>query len=157
MSTIRGQGPALGNRSFLAIPSEENRTLVSEKMKRREWFRPVAPAFRAADASMWLKDPITSPYMSFAGVATASFTDTCPGVVHADGTARHQTVDHDTHPGIATLLDCLADLGVPPVVINTSLNTGGRPIALDSSDAFATALDAGAHSVLTSAGLTRLA
>ncbi len=81
----------------------------------------------------------------------------CPGVVHVDGTARHQTVDHGQHPNVAALLDALADLSVPPVLINTSLNTNGLPICLDTSDAVSTALEAGAHAILLPSGLVPLA
>lgn len=150
-------GPrALGNRSFLALPSVENKVRISEHMKRRESFRPVAPAFRAKDADLWLESPVASPFMSFAGVATTAMTESCPGVVHVDGTARHQTVEPHIHPVLSALLDELADMGVAPVLINTSLNTAGRPICRDGSESLATALGVGADSILLSSGLVRL-
>ncbi len=150
-------GPrALGNRSFLALPSTANKRRVSEQMKGREAFRPVAPAVRAADASRWLADPIESPFMSFASPVTEALAEAGPGVVHVDGTARHQSVHPSMHPVLHTLLDHLADLGVPPVLINTSLNRRGHPICLDASDALATAIATGADGILTADGLTRL-
>jgi hypothetical protein len=155
----RGEvGPrALGNRSFLALPSVANKHRISEQMKGREHFRPVAPAIRRTDLAGWLTMPIDSPYMSFASPVTDAMRDSCPGAVHVDGTARHQSVDPDTHPALATLLDELAGLGVPPVLINTSLNVAGSPICLDSSDALATALATGADGILTDHGFARLA
>jgi len=154
----RGEvGPrALGHRSFLALPTVSNKRRVSETMKRREHFRPVAPALRADDAQLWLEAPIDSPFMSFASPATALLREACPGVVHVDGSARHQSVTHAVHPTLARLLDDLASLGVPPVVINTSLNIAGSPISLDESDALATALLAGADGLLADGGFVDL-
>ena len=155
----RGEvGPrALGNRSFLALPSVANKHRISERMKGREHFRPVAPALRGAELASWLTMPIDSPYMSFASPVTDAMRDCCPGAVHVDGTARHQSVVADTHPALAVLLDELAELGVPPVLINTSLNVAGSPICLDGSDALATALTTGADGILTDEGFARLA
>jgi hypothetical protein len=154
----RGEvGPrALGNRSFLALPSVANKHRISEQMKGREHFRPVAPAIRSTELASWLTLPIDSPYMSFASPVTDAMRECCPGAVHVDGSARHQSVDPDTHPALATLLDELAGLGVPPVLINTSLNVAGSPICLDGSDALATALATGADGILTDRGFARL-
>jgi carbamoyltransferase len=154
----RGEvGPrALGNRSFLALPTVANKHRVSEQMKGREHFRPVAPAMRGADLASWLTLPIDSPYMSFASPVTQAMRDCCAGAVHVDGSARHQSVDPDSHPALSALLDGLAELGVPPVLINTSLNVAGSPICLDRSDALATALATGADGILTGEGFSRL-
>jgi len=154
----RGEvGPrALGNRSLLALPTRANRVRISEEMKHREPFRPVAPAFREADITTWLSEPLPSPFMSFAGEATSALIDAAPGTVHVDGSARHQTTSWATHPCLAALLDQLADMSIPPVVINTSLNMAGRPICLDESDALSVAIDVGAEGFLSSNGFTRL-
>jgi carbamoyltransferase len=58
-----------------------------------------------------------------------------PAVVHVDGTARIQTVDDDTNPGIAALLRAFAARTGVPVLVNTSLNTAGRPMVDDPRDA----------------------
>lgn len=145
-------GPrALGNRSFLALPSPGNRQRVSEQMKRREWFRPVAPVLLARDMGRWLEHPIASPYMSFSGMASAEMKELCGGAVHRDGSARHQSVD-DRFPYFKQLLLELEGLGVPPVLMNTSLNTNGVPICLDSSDSLATALAVGADGFISGHG-----
>jgi carbamoyltransferase len=55
--------------------------------------------------------------------------------VHVDGTARIQTVDAATQPRLASMLrEFRARTGLP-VVINTSLNTAGRPMVDDPRDA----------------------
>jgi carbamoyltransferase len=51
-----------------------------------------------------------------------------PAVVHVDGTARIQTVDRNEEPLVAALLDAFERRTGVPVLINTSLNTAGRPI-----------------------------
>jgi carbamoyltransferase len=58
-----------------------------------------------------------------------------PAVVHVDGTARVQTVDRADQPGLAGLLEAFAARTGLPVVVNTSLNTAGRPMADDPRDA----------------------
>jgi carbamoyltransferase len=58
-----------------------------------------------------------------------------PAVVHVDGTARILTVDRDTEPLRGRLLDRFAELTGVPTVVNTSLNTAGRPMVDDPRDA----------------------
>jgi carbamoyltransferase len=58
-----------------------------------------------------------------------------PAVVHVDGTARPQTVARDEEPIVHRMIaafECRTGL---PVVVNTSLNTAGRPIVDDPRDA----------------------
>ena len=54
---------------------------------------------------------------------------------HVDGTARIQTVDRDEEPMVARMLECFEARTGVPVVINTSLNTAGRPMVDDPRDA----------------------
>jgi carbamoyltransferase len=49
-------------------------------------------------------------------------------VVHANGTARVQTVTAEQNPFLAELLDAVAARTGVPVLINTSLNVKGMPI-----------------------------
>jgi carbamoyltransferase len=58
-----------------------------------------------------------------------------PAVVHVDGTARVQTVDRAEEPLVARMLDRLEQRTGLPVVVNTSLNTAGRPMVDDPRDA----------------------
>jgi carbamoyltransferase len=52
-----------------------------------------------------------------------------------DGTARVQTVDPETEPLTAGMLGHFERLTGLPVVVNTSLNTAGRPMVDDPRDA----------------------
>jgi len=58
-----------------------------------------------------------------------------PAVVHVDGSARIQTVDRREEPLLAELLDAVEERVGVPVVVNTSLNTAGRPMVDDPRDA----------------------
>ncbi|HEX3308062.1 MAG TPA: carbamoyltransferase C-terminal domain-containing protein, partial [Streptosporangiaceae bacterium] len=55
--------------------------------------------------------------------------------VHVDGTARVQTVDPATQPLVAALLAAFEERTGLPVLVNTSLNTAGRPMVDDIRDA----------------------
>jgi carbamoyltransferase len=126
-------GPrALGHRSLLARPTVVNRRRVSIEIKGRESFRPVAPVVREADAERWFVGASSSPYMSFSAEARAVTRDVAPGVVHVDGTARLQTASPESHVG--RVLDELARIGEPPILINSSLNLAGMPITQTVAD-----------------------
>ena len=58
-----------------------------------------------------------------------------PAVVHADGSARVQTVARETTPAFWSLINALGDLTGVPVVLNTSLNGPDEPIACSPDDA----------------------
>jgi carbamoyltransferase len=52
-----------------------------------------------------------------------------------DGTARIQTVDRHEEPLVAALIDAFERRTGVPVVVNTSLNTAGRPMVDHPRDA----------------------
>jgi carbamoyltransferase len=58
-----------------------------------------------------------------------------PAVVHVDGSARIQTVDRAQEPLVADMLAAFERRTQLPVVVNTSLNTAGRPMVDDPRDA----------------------
>jgi carbamoyltransferase len=65
----------------------------------------------------------------------AAWRERIPAVVHVDGTARIQTVDRHDEPLVARMLECFEHRTGLPVVVNTSLNTAGRPMVDDPRDA----------------------
>jgi carbamoyltransferase len=130
-------GPrALGHRSLLAHPGRpENLTRLND-VKGREQFRPVAPMVRLERAhQLFSRGPIPSPYMLFVHDVAPEWRDRVPAVVHVDGTARIQTIDPATEPLVARMLDGFERRTGLPVVVNTSLNTAGRPMVDDIKDA----------------------
>ncbi|HEX2258896.1 MAG TPA: carbamoyltransferase C-terminal domain-containing protein [Actinomycetota bacterium] len=122
-------GPrALGHRSLLAHPAMPGNLDRINRIKGREEFRPVAPMVLAERAGEVFEGPLPSPYMLFTHTVRSEWRSRIPAVVHIDGTSRIQTVDSSTEPMVARLLqefDRRTDL---PVLVNTSLNTAGRPM-----------------------------
>jgi carbamoyltransferase len=129
-------GPrALGGRSLLAHPGRRENLDRLNAVKGREEFRPVAPIVLGQRAAEIFHGPIPSPYMLFVHDVERGWRDRIPAVVHVDGTARVQTVDPADEPLLARLLECFAARTGLPVIVNTSLNTAGRPMVDDPRDA----------------------
>ncbi|WP_036331682.1 carbamoyltransferase family protein [Microbispora sp. ATCC PTA-5024] len=130
-------GPrALGRRSLLAHPGRPGNTERLNDVKGREQFRPIAPMVRAERApEIFGRGPVPSPYMLFVHDVRPEWRERIPAVVHVDGTARIQTVERGRDPLLARLLEEFEARTGLPVVVNTSLNTAGRPMVDDPRDA----------------------
>jgi carbamoyltransferase len=130
-------GPrALGHRSLLAHPGRSDNLDRLNAVKGREAFRPVAPmTLEERAAEIFEGGPLPSPYMLFTHRVRSGWRERIPAVVHVDGTARVQTVSRDEEPLVARLLDGFERRTGLPVLVNTSLNTGGRPMVDDPRDA----------------------
>ena len=129
-------GPrALGHRSLLADPRSQTNTEKLNDVKGREQFRPVAPMVLAERAADVFEGPMPSPYMLFTHTVRDGWAERIPAVVHVDGTARIQTVHRDSEPLVARMLEAFEARTGVPVVVNTSLNTAGRPMVDDPRDA----------------------
>jgi len=130
-------GPrALGHRSLLAHPGHAGNLERLNDVKGREQFRPVAPMVRAGRAAeLFSEGPVPSPYMLFTHRVAERWRERIPAVVHVDGTARIQTVDPAREPLLDALLGRFEQLTGLPVLVNTSLNTAGRPMVDDPRDA----------------------
>jgi carbamoyltransferase len=126
----RGEyGPrALGHRSLLAHPGDPANTERLNDVKGREQFRPVAPMVLADRAAELFEGVLPSPYMLFVHRVREQWRERIPAVVHVDGTARIQTVDPLSEPLVAEMLAEFERRTGLPVVVNTSLNTAGRPM-----------------------------
>src|SRR5690349_18367148 len=122
-------GPrALGHRSLLAHPGDRDTTVRMNNVKGREQFRPIAPMVRAERFADLFEGVYPSPYMLFVHRVRPEWRERIPAVVHVDGTARVQTVHPETEPLVAALLAGFERRTGLPVVVNTSLNTAGRPM-----------------------------
>ena len=130
-------GPrALGHRSLLADPRLPGNLEKLNDIKGREQFRPVAPMVLAERAAeIFDAGPIPSPFMLFTHRVRPGWAERIPAVVHVDGTARIQTVDRAQEPLMARCLERFEARTGVPVVVNTSLNTAGRPMVDDPRDA----------------------
>jgi carbamoyltransferase len=130
-------GPrALGHRSLLANPLNAGNLERLNNVKGREQFRPVAPMVAERRAGeIFSGGPLPSPYMLFVHEVEPSWRERLPAVVHVDGTARVQTVSPEDDPLTARLLDRFEERSGLPVLVNTSLNTAGRPMVDSPRDA----------------------
>ncbi len=133
-------GPrALGGRSILADPRRaEHRERLNRRIKRREPFRPFAPAVLESGAEELFEIAAPSPFMLRAHAVRDEWRDEIPAVTHVDGTARPQTVSPETEPRFAGLLEAWQDRTGCPALLNTSLNLRGEPIARTPADALFT-------------------
>jgi carbamoyltransferase len=129
-------GPrALGHRSLLADPRRAENLERLNDVKGREQFRPVAPMVLEERAGEIFHGHLPSPHMLFTHRVDPAWRERIPAVVHVDGTARIQTVSRAEEPLVARMLDAFARRTGVPVVVNTSLNTAGRPMVDDPRDA----------------------
>jgi carbamoyltransferase len=128
-------GPrALGHRSLLADPRPANNLARLNEIKGREQFRPVAPMVTAEKASAIFSGRLPSEYMLFTHEVAPEWRPYIPTVCHVDGTARVQTVDRAEEPLVHRMLSAFEERTAVPVVVNTSLNTAGRPIVDTPAD-----------------------
>jgi carbamoyltransferase len=130
-------GPrALGHRSLLAHPGFQANLARLNDVKGREQFRPVAPMVLAERAAaIFGRGPLPSPHMLFVHDVAEDWRDRLPAVVHVDGTARIQTIAAEDQPLVARMLAEFERRTGLPVVVNTSLNTAGRPMVDSPRDA----------------------
>jgi len=132
-------GPrALGHRSLLADPRGPDIKDKVNDIKRRQKFRPFAPAILEEHVHEYFEMPAgitASPFMQF--VAKCRQPDLFPAIIHGDGTSRVQTVSKNDSPGFRKLLeDWYSETGCP-MLLNTSLNIKGQPMVNDIKDAAA--------------------
>ncbi|MCI0485711.1 MAG: carbamoyltransferase [Blastocatellia bacterium] len=132
-------GPrALGNRSFLADPRREDmRELLNEKVKLREWFRPLAPSMHEEASEAIFGRPHSDPFMITVLTVAEDQKARIPAVVHVDGTARPQTVSRKTNPRYWQLIAEFERITGVPVLLNTSFNIQ-EPIVCRPEDAIKT-------------------
>ena len=132
-------GPrALGHRSLLALPTPlAVKERLNRVIKRREPFRPFAPAVLKGDASRFFGPfaPRLAPFMVTVADVRDDAKSALDAVTHVDGTARVQTVHPSTPFG--AVIDAVGRKTGTPVVLNTSLNGKSEPIVASVADAFA--------------------
>jgi carbamoyltransferase len=137
---------ALGNRSLLALPSRaENRERINLAIKKRQNYRPFAPAVTAEDAHRYfdLREGEQYPYMTMLTQVRQEARALLPAITHVDGTARVQTVDAQQNPSLHCLLKRLKALTGVPVVLNTSYNVNHQPIVCGELEAIDTFVEMG--------------
>jgi len=151
-------GPrALGARSILGdARSETMQSIINQKIKFRESFRPFAPTILQEHAQDYFNLNCQSPYM----LLVASIKESrrlpisedqkrlfgieklkaqrsdIPAITHVDYSARVQTVNREDNPRYYDMINEFNQLTGSPVVINTSFNVRGEPIVCSPDDAY---------------------
>ena len=140
-------GPrALGNRSILADPGHpEMRDRINAMVKKREAFRPFAPACSVEEAHRFFEVAPGSefPYMiSFVNVRP-EMRNLLPAITHVNGSARLQTVSVNDNPDFHALLEAVGKTTGRQMVLNTSFNVKGQPMVNTPEEAIETFLGTG--------------
>ncbi len=117
-------GPrALGNRSILTHPGFPGmKDILNARIKRREWFRPFAPAVLAERQSEVFEHDHPSPFMLHVYKIRPEWRERISAVNHTDDTGRLQSVARDENPMYYDLIKAFERRTGIPVVLNTSFN-----------------------------------
>ena len=131
LAVVRGRqefGPrALGHRSLLAVPDATMKDRMN-RLKARQWYRPVAPMIAEEALVEVFGRRVLSPFMSMAPQVRRDTQEKFPALAHFDGTARHQSVSKADEPWVHALLLAVGKHTGLAALINTSFNTKGKPI-----------------------------
>lgn len=133
-------GPrALGNRSILANPKNAKiKDILNRDFKERELFQPFAPAVLQEEAEQYFDLPETKVNLEHMIVNVKVKKDKQKDIisaVHINNTARIQIVRQDTNQFFYKILKHFRNKTSVGVLLNTSLNKKGQPIACTPSDA----------------------
>ena len=126
---------ALGNRSILANPcSDKIQDIINSKIKKREMFRPFAPAILLEKKNEWFDNALSNPYMSAVESINFNKRKLIPAVTHIDGTGRVQTVTKEMNSDFYLLIQKFNQLSNVPILLNTSFNEN-EPIVMSPKHA----------------------
>jgi carbamoyltransferase len=117
-------GPrALGNRSILAHPGLPNmKDVLNARIKRRESFRPFAPAVLAERQDEIFEHSHPSPFMLHVYKIRPEWRERLTAVNHLDDTGRLQSVEREENPLYYDLIAAFGERTGIPVLLNTSFN-----------------------------------
>lgn len=132
----------LGHRSILASPLREGvKEHVAAAVKRREPFLPMCCAVPAERAAEFFDLPAgevsASRFLQISAAPRNGTKSSLPAVLHVDQRARPHLVDRETDPELHALLLAFGQRTGVPILLTTSLNQRGDPIARGEGDALA--------------------
>ena len=149
-------GPrALGHRSLICnAHKKELIKILSTDIKKRNIFRPTAPAVLKKDAESYfnLNEKLMNCYTHMAATATPkdNVLQDITGVIHVDKSSRVQICEEDSLLG--RILMSLNKYKIR-VIANTSFNISSDPMVYDKEDAFLAVERMGIKYLLTETGL----
>jgi len=128
-------GPrALGARSIIADPRvADMRDRINSMVKKREGFRPFAPAVLEEKMAEHFDLQSPSPFMLL--ICNVISPLDLPAITHVDNSARVQTVNDDTNHLFSELIHEFDRQTGCPILLNTSFNVRGEPIVSSHLDA----------------------
>ena len=110
----------------------DGKAILNDKVKHREWYRPYGASILESQVGKYFDDSRPSPFMLRAVPAREGTKDIVPAVIHVDGTSRIQTVPDNPAKELELYSKLLKEFhhqtGMP-MLLNTSLNVQGKPIA----------------------------
>ncbi len=129
-------GPrALGNRSIVADPRNKDTWARVNKIKGREWWRPMAPSLLSENKSKYFIDPTDHEFMVLMFRMSDYGARELPAVCHVDRTARPQTVTKQESRNWYNMIKAFEEESGEGLVVNTSFNLAGEPLVETPSDA----------------------
>ncbi len=117
-------GPrALGNRSIVCDPRRPDmKEILNLKIKRRESFRPFAPAILREKTADWFQTDYDVPFMLQVYQVREEKRKEIPAVTHVNGSGRLQTVAFAQNQRYYQLIRSFEEITGVPVILNTSFN-----------------------------------
>ncbi len=120
---------ALGNRSVLANPQQENNAdLINQQVKFREIRRPFACSILAEASDEMLSGQQEDRYRCIGVCIDEAWRSRYPGIAYADGSTRVQVVDAGHYPDFHRLLTLFREKTGNPLLINSSMSRPGEAL-----------------------------
>ena len=129
---------ALGNRSILADPKNQDVVrVINQMVKKRDFWMPFAPMIMASRQHEYLQNAkrLRSPFMMMTFDSKDNFRELIAAVHNADLTCRAQILEPAQNPGMHRILEAFARKTGRGVILNTSFNLHGYPIVRTAEDA----------------------
>ena len=130
---------ALGNRSIIANPSNPKVIrIINEMIKNRDFWMPFAPSVLAESSDKYFvkKKPVFSPYMMLTFDSKPEYREKIIAGLHPfDYTARPQEVTEEYNTDYYNLIKYFEQKTGESLILNTSYNLHGFPIAYGPEDA----------------------
>jgi len=142
---------SLGNRAILADPTKpEVIRIINDMIKSRDFWMPFAPSMLEERAADYIVNPkhVAAPYMILCFDTTSRVAD-LPAAIHPyDRTARPQLLRREWNPDYHHLIREFERLTGRGVILNTSFNLHGFPIAYTPEDALGVLKNSGLEHLL---------
>lgn len=129
---------ALGNRSILADPKNQDVVrVINQMVKKRDFWMPFAPMMLANRHGEYVQNPkgLRSPYMMMTFDTHDNFREMIAAVHNADLTCRAQILEPHHNPEMHDILKAFEATTGRGVILNTSFNLHGFPIVRTAAEA----------------------